>query len=129
MRLIVSVAAVLFAAAPALAQHNHRPAAQAAPRHDHGPATKAAMPSSPVAQAYAAANEKMHRDMSIPLTGDADQDFARGMIPHHQGAIDMAKIVLQYGSDPELKKIAEEIISAQEKEIALFKAWLERRQK
>lgn len=77
--------------------------------------------------AFAAANEKMHRDMAIKLSGDADVDFARGMIPHHQGAIDMAKIVLQFGKDPELRKLAEEIVKAQESEIAFIQSWLRRR--
>jgi uncharacterized protein (DUF305 family) len=71
----------------------------------------------------------MHRDMAIPLTGNADVDFAQGMIPHHQGAVDMAKIVLQYGADPDIRKMAQEIIAAQEKEIALFRDWLAKRQK
>ena len=48
----------------------------------------------------------MHADMSIDYTGDPDKDFIRGMIPHHQGAIDMAKVVLKYGKDPKVKELA-----------------------
>ena len=47
----------------------------------------------------------MHADMSIDYTGDPDKDFIRGMIPHHQGAIDMAKVVLKYGKDPKVKEL------------------------
>lgn len=73
---------------------------------------------------FQAANVKMHTDMAITFTGDADVDFITGMIPHHQGAIDMARVVLKHGHDAEIKKLAEGIITAQESEIAMMKEWL-----
>jgi uncharacterized protein (DUF305 family) len=80
----------------------------------------------PAIEAYLAASERMHRDMAIEFTGDPDVDFARGMIPHHQGAIEMARAVLQYGQDPQIRALAEAIIAAQEKEIAFLRSWLEK---
>jgi uncharacterized protein (DUF305 family) len=77
-------------------------------------------------KAFAAANAKMHRDMSITFTGNADKDFVLGMIAHHQGAIDMAKVELEYGKDAEIRKLAEGIIAAQEGEIKQMKAWLKK---
>jgi uncharacterized protein (DUF305 family) len=68
----------------------------------------------------------MHRDMDIRYSGNADRDFIAGMIAHHQGAIDMARVVLAYGSDPEVKRLANEIIAAQEKEISWMREWLAR---
>ena len=78
----------------------------------------------PAVQAYAAGMDKMMADMMVPYTGDPDVDFARGMIPHHQAAIDMAKIQLEFGKDPEMRKLAEAIIAAQESEIATLKVFL-----
>ena len=76
------------------------------------------------ADAYKKAMENMHQGMPMQFSGNADVDFVKSMIPHHQGAVDMAKVELQYGKDPELRKMAERIIADQEKEIAEMEAWL-----
>ena len=80
----------------------------------------------PSSQAFATVNNKMHKDMAIEFSGNADADFVRGMIAHHQGAIGMAKVELQYGKDPEMRKLASAIIKAQEAEIKEMNAWLKK---
>ena len=117
-----TIAAIILAialAAPALAQDHGT--------MDHGMMDQVGKPkgdTGPSSMAFAKANAKMHADMDITFTGNADADFVRGMIAHHQGAIDMAKVELEYGKDAQLRKLAEEIITAQEAEIRMMKDWL-----
>jgi uncharacterized protein (DUF305 family) len=66
------------------------------------------------------AMEHMHRDMSIAPSGDPDRDFAAMMIPHHQGAVDMAKVELQFGKNPVLRRLAQGIIVEQLQEIKVM---------
>ncbi len=89
----------------------------AAPGADANPSTKA----------FKAADDKMMADMGRPMTGNADRDFVAGMLPHHQGAVDMAKVELQYGKDAELRRLARGIVAAQEKEITQMRAWQAKR--
>lgn len=66
------------------------------------------------------AMQRMHDAMIIEPTGNPDRDFAAMMIPHHQGAVDMARAQLQYGKDERLRRLALEIIIEQEQEIAVM---------
>ena len=71
--------------------------------------------------------ERMDRRMvQAPMNGNADHDFASMMIPHHQGAIDMAKAELIYGKDPVMRRLAQEILVDQQSEIDSMQLWLER---
>ncbi len=80
--------------------------------------------SSPADKAFNESMQRMMKDMDVKPTGNTDKDFVMMMMPHHQGAIDMAKVELQYGKDPMLRKMAGEIVKAQETEIGQMKSWL-----
>jgi uncharacterized protein (DUF305 family) len=104
---------MLLAAVPAFAQSMLGMAMTGAPEANEPASTKA----------YRDAMTKMDQGMNMPYSGDPDRDFVAGMIPHHQGAVDMARVELQYGKDPALKKLARDIIASQRKEIAFMRQW------
>jgi len=72
-----------------------------------------------------ASMERMHMAMGqVPRSGNSDIDFVRLMLPHHQAALDMAKTQLVYGKDPQMRRLAQEIITDQQLEIELMRVWL-----
>ena len=75
------------------------------------------------------AMDKMHQGMNFKSTGNIDTDFLKGMIPHHQGAIDMAEELIKKSKDAELKAFAQKIIDAQKSEIKTMQEWLKKKDK
>jgi uncharacterized protein (DUF305 family) len=112
----LALLALLLLTTPALAE-----------KMDHSMMKHGSSDASASTKAYEESMETMHKGMMVPYTGDADLDFVRGMIPHHQGAVDMCKIQLEYGKDKEIRKLCKGIIGSQEKEIGMMKAWLKKR--
>ena len=104
-------------------QHQSKdPASTQKMRTDSAPAAS----DSPSTKAFKETHMKMMKDMDITYSGNTDADFVRGMIPHHQGAIDMAKVQLQHGKNAQIRKMAAKIIKDQEREIAQMQAWLKK---
>lgn len=122
-----SLPAFAQASAPMQGAHDHR--GMTMPRGGPAQPGGAAVPSGQVMSAnhreMMAAMEKMNQEMMAPsaMTGDADRDFVAMMTPHHQGAIDMARIYLRDGKDPAIRRMAQKIIADQEREIREFRAW------
>jgi uncharacterized protein (DUF305 family) len=81
----------------------------------------------PAVGEFKLAHEQMMRGMAVPYTGDPDADFRIQMIPHHQGAIDMARVALRHAKDPWTRQMAEGVIVEQQREIAEMQQWLARR--
>ena len=78
---------------------------------------------------FKAADMQMMKTMHVPYTGNPDVDFRTHMIPHHQGAVEMAKVALKHARDLETKRMAQKIIDDQEKEIAEMQEWLKKNNK
>lgn len=93
-----------------------------------GPQTgpQAGPETSPATKAFQAALDRMMTDMGRRFSGNVDQDFIAGMIPHHRGAVEAAQIELQYGKDPVLKRFARQIIKDQDREIIFMHQWQQR---
>ncbi|SCB33899.1 CopM family metallochaperone [Cupriavidus alkaliphilus] len=109
-------------AVPAENAHQH-------PAHAAAPPPFVASTAKPYAGLIDDAMGVMHHGMTqAPTNGVPDHDFVAMMIPHHQGAIDMAKALLLYGKDPALRNLAQAIITEQQNEIRLMQAWLQRHQ-
>jgi hypothetical protein len=118
------LAALLIGAAGAVAlaqAEGNPPAVQDAAHVHNGAEQGATAAEAPFLAENDAAMNKMMTNMAVTPTGDIDRDFVAMMEPHHQGAIDMAQTLLRYGSNEQLKRLAQEIIVTQQQEIAAMR--------
>jgi uncharacterized protein (DUF305 family) len=126
MRILGPIQALILAAslaAPAFAQQAAMP-----PHHMMGMSMSGG--ADPADKAMMAGMNKMQQEMAaVPMTGDPDKDFVAMMLPHHWGAVDMAKVELQYGKDPEMRRLARNIVDSQGKQEAQMLAWQARHSK
>lgn len=112
-------------AAPAASAHAHATPAGAAPRAWSAPFV--ASRERPFGAQMMETMDRMDDGMvRAPMNGAPDHDFVTMMIPHHQGGIDMAKVLLVQGTDPEMRRLAQAIVTDQQNEIELMRLWLER---
>jgi uncharacterized protein (DUF305 family) len=128
---IISLAALLLVpimAGSAHAQDSGLPPICKSEHSGHGAAAPMQMPMGEMDEAHRALMAgmgKMHAEMAEGMkAADIDVAFICGMLPHHQGAIDMARAELEYGDDPWAKELAQKVIDAQEAEIAQMREWL-----
>ena len=92
------------------------------PEHKH---SSDQSPNDPALSELQSSMEKMHTAMSsMEPSGNGEVDFVKLMIPHHQAAIEMARTQLTFGKDPQLRRLAQEIITDQQSEIELMTLWL-----
>lgn len=124
MKTIVIFLGGLLAAVPAALAQQH----PSMPGQTHGQPAQQVQADSPSTAAFRAATARMHESMqAIRYSGNADVDFVRSMIPHHEGAVAVARILLEHGRDEQTRRWAQEIIREQEREIGEMRAWLQRR--
>jgi len=119
-RITILVALLSMAGLMAAQQNSHS---------QHGDAAVSAKNNDPAWSELQASMTKMHESMSsIAPSTNSDVDFVRLMLPHHQAALDMAKAELFYGKDPQIRRLAQEIITDQQSEIELMQLWLKQHQ-
>ncbi len=123
--LLVIAALALPAQAQAMCSKDHQAGHSQHAAHHQSVKVPSKLKKNVAVKEYVAAANAMHKAMNITYTGDADIDFVRGMVPHHQGAVDMIAVLKKHGKDEKLLKLADYMSRMQQVEIAQMKRWLE----